>query len=55
MADHHRVAGARWRNTVMGLTPLIAVALFFYTRSWMWFLWIPVVGVLLYGTRIYRD
>ncbi|GAB97637.1 hypothetical protein BJY21_000692 [Kineosphaera limosa] len=36
-------------NLIMGLTPLVAVVLFFATRSWMWFLLVPVVGVWLYG------
>lgn len=41
--------GRRTRNTIMGLAPLVALVLFFLTRSWMWFLLVPVVGVLLYG------
>lgn len=40
---------ARTRNALMGLAPIIAIVLFFATRSWTWFLLIPVVGVLLYG------
>ena len=39
----------RGRNTIMGLAPLVALVLFFLTRSWMWFLLVPVVGVLVYG------
>lgn len=39
----------RARNTIMGLAPLVALVLFFLTRSWMWFLLVPVVGVLVYG------
>lgn len=50
MAFRGAPLSARWRNTIMGLTPLVALALFFVTRSWMWFLWVPVVGVALYGT-----
>lgn len=34
---------------VLGLAPLVAVVLFFMTRSWLWFLLVPVVGVVLYG------
>lgn len=41
--------GRRTRNTIMGLTPLVALVLFFLTRSWMWFLLVPAVGVLVYG------
>lgn len=39
----------RTRNTIMGLAPILAFVLFFATRSWMWFLLVPVVGVLVYG------
>ena len=37
------------QGTVMALTPFAAVALFFLTGSWIWFLAIPVMGILLYG------
>jgi hypothetical protein len=39
----------RYRSTVMALTPFVALALFFTTEQWLWFLLIPVVGILLYG------
>jgi hypothetical protein len=39
----------RYRDTIMALTPFAAVALFFVTKSWMWFLAIPVTAILLYG------
>ena len=39
----------RYRATVMALTPFIALVLFFTTETWLWFLLIPVMGVLLYG------
>jgi hypothetical protein len=39
----------RHRDTVMALTPFVAVLLFFVTKSWMWFLAIPIMGILLYG------
>ena len=39
----------RHRDTVMALTPFVAMTLFFLTRSWLWFLVIPVMGVLLFG------
>jgi hypothetical protein len=38
-----------YRATVMALTPFVAVALFFLTDTWLWFLAIPIMGVLLYG------
>jgi len=39
----------RYRDTVMALTPFAALALFFLTGSWLWFLAIPVMGILLFG------
>jgi len=37
------------RETIIALTPFAALALFFMTGSWLWFLTIPVMGILLYG------
>jgi Domain of unknown function (DUF1707) len=37
------------RETIMALTPFAALALFFITGHWLWFLMIPVMGILLYG------
>jgi hypothetical protein len=45
----------RYRTTVMALTPFVAVLLFFVTETWLWFLLIPVMGVLLYGPDGNRD
>lgn len=42
---------SRVRNTFMGLAPILCLVLFFVTKSWLWFLLIPVVGVVLYGPR----
>ena len=40
----------RHRDTVMALTPFVAVGLFFlFGYSWLWFLLIPVMGILLFG------
>jgi hypothetical protein len=41
----------RWASTVMAAAPILAVILFFVTGSWLWFLAIPLVGVLFYGDR----
>lgn len=38
-----------YRDTVMALTPFAAVVLFFVTGTWLWFLMIPIMGILLYG------
>lgn len=43
------VVPTRYRDTVMALTPLLAVVLFFVTKTWLWFLAIPIMGILLYG------
>jgi hypothetical protein len=37
------------RDTIIALTPFAALALFFTTGYWMWFLMVPVMGILLYG------
>lgn len=37
------------RETIMALSPFAAMALFFTTGQWLWFLMIPVMGILLYG------
>jgi len=37
----------RWSFTLLGLTPLSALLLFFVTDSWLWFLAVPMVGVIL--------
>jgi hypothetical protein len=39
----------RFRSTIMALTPLLAVVLFFKTETWLWFLAIPIMAILLYG------
>ena len=39
------------RTTLMGQAPLVALGLFFASKCWLWFLLVPVVGVLLYGVR----
>jgi hypothetical protein len=44
-----RALGGRVGVTIMAVTPIAAVALFFITGSWLWFLLIPAVGALIYG------
>ena len=43
------VIAERYRSTVMALTPFAALLLYFGTRTWVWFLAIPIMAVLLYG------
>jgi hypothetical protein len=45
------VVPPQYRTTVMALTPFVALLLFFLTPgpSWIWFLAIPIMGILLYG------
>lgn len=44
--------GWDWRKAVMGVTPIIALILFFVVpveSSWLFFLLIPLAGALLFG------
>jgi hypothetical protein len=43
------------RDTIIALTPFVALVLFFLTRTWVWFLMIPVMGIVLYGPAGRRD
>ena len=40
---------AEHRDALMGITPFVALALFFATRWWPWFLLIPAAGIVLYS------
>ncbi len=44
-----------WPTRIVAVTPLVAVALFFITGSWLWFLIIPAAGALVYGAGGSRD
>jgi hypothetical protein len=51
-----RALGGRIGDTIMALTPFIALGLFFWTGvaggwawSWLWFLTIPVAAIIIYG------
>lgn len=51
-----RALGGRVGDTIMALTPFLAVGLFFlfgfyvsFAWSWLWFLLIPVVAIIIYG------
>jgi len=49
-SDGGRGLLASMRETIMALTPFLALVLFFTTGfQWMWFLLVPVMGILLYG------
>jgi len=37
------------RERIMAVIPLAALVLFFLTKSWLWFLVIPIAAALLYG------
>ena len=37
------------RDALMGVVPFVALALFFITKTWVWFLLIPATGVVLYA------
>ncbi|MBT0769319.1 DUF1707 domain-containing protein [Kineosporia sp. J2-2] len=38
-----------YATTVVSITPILAVILFFVTGTWLWFLAIPIVALLVYG------
>lgn len=40
---------AEHRDVLMGVAPFVALALFFATKWWPWFLLIPAAGVVLYS------
>ena len=48
------VLGGRAGAVVVALAPIVALALFFATRWWVWFLLIPAVAVVVYGGRDHR-
>lgn len=55
-ARRSRALGGRIGDTIMALTPFIAVGLFFLTGflggfawAWLWFLIIPIAGIIIYG------
>jgi hypothetical protein len=43
------------RDTIMALTPFAALLLFFITGTWLWFLMVPVMGILLFGPGGKKD
>ncbi len=50
-ADHQRTLGGRAGAVLVALAPIIALALFFATKWWVWFLLIPAVAAIVYGGR----
>ncbi len=47
--QENRALGGRVGASIMAVTPIAALALFFITGSWLWFLLIPAIGALIYG------
>lgn len=43
----------KWRG-VVALSPFVALALFFITKSWLWFLLVPVSGIV-YGMIVHDE
>ena len=39
------------KERILAVTPLAALVLFFVTRTWLWFLAIPIAAALLYGSE----
>jgi hypothetical protein len=50
-APQQRGRGSEARGAVMGLVVIAAVVLFFLTQTWLWFLMIPAVGILVGATE----
>lgn len=44
-----------WGPRLVAVTPFVAVALFFITGSWVFFLLIPAMGALVYRGGVGRD
>jgi Domain of unknown function (DUF1707) len=51
LAPPARSALETWGPRLVAAAPLVAVALFFLTRQWVFFLLIPLAGALVYGRR----
>jgi len=45
-APEHRSRKSEVGGSVMGLVVIAALVLFFVTHTWLWFLMIPVAGIL---------
>ena len=51
-------SGWDWRKTVMSITPVVALILFFVvpvSNSWLFFLLVPLVGAVVYGGERSKD
>lgn len=44
-----------WGPRLVAASPFVALALFFITRQWYFFLLIPAMGALVYGGGVGRD
>lgn len=44
-----------WGPRLVAVTPFVAIALFFSTGSWVFFLLIPAMGALVYGGGVGRE
>lgn len=41
--------GWEWRAGIVAAMPILALALFFITDTWLWFLMVPATAAILYG------
>lgn len=46
-----RSGGVSWRPRIGAALPILALILFFLTKSWLWFLMIPLFWALTQGPR----
>lgn len=44
-----------WGPKLVAVSPFVALALFFITRQWYFFLLVPAMGALVYGGGVGRD
>jgi hypothetical protein len=64
MGRRSRALGGRIGDTVMALSPFVALLLFFgfgfwtpngFAWSWLWFFLIPITGIIIYGGGAARE
>jgi uncharacterized membrane protein YccC len=52
---HHRRDIGHFGRTLIALSPFIALALFVFTREWIWFLLVPVTAIIVRAISSIED
>jgi hypothetical protein len=52
---HHRRDIGNLGRTLIALSPFIALALFVFTREWIWFLLVPVTAIIVRAISSIED